>query len=316
MPESTNPSVLVGMETRDDAGVFLLNEEVAMIQTTDFFTPIVDDPYDYGQIAAANSLSDIYAMGGVPKTALNILGFPADLVDKAAVAQIILGGYDKSQEAGVVILGGHSVKDPELKFGMAVTGMVHPSRIIRNNTGQAGDVLVLTKPIGTGILTTALKNEKLSGDLLQLVTAVMKELNKTASEIMQEFNVSACTDVTGFGLLGHLAEMAGGSGLTARVFCNETPLLPEALKLAEAGNMAGGLKENRKFLAAREHIHSGINDTLVNVLHDPQTSGGLLMAVPRDRADALVRKLHSAGVDAATIIGEFVPANEAQIELV
>jgi len=307
--------VLVGLETNDDAGVIRISEDLAMIQTVDFFTPIVDNPYDYGQIAAANSLSDIYAMGGVPRTALNILGFPNTVVDKKTVSQIILGGYEKAREAGVAILGGHSVKDPELKFGLAVTGFIAPDEILRNSTARVGDALVLTKRIGTGILTTALKNEKLPEELLRIITDSMKQLNKEASETMKRHKAHACTDITGYGLMGHLYEVVKGSGVSARIEASKILLFPSVLDFARAGNIPGGLKENRAFLKPHLKIAPGIEDAMVNVLHDPQTSGGLLISLPPANAEALVRDLReNSGIDAA-IIGEILPKGVAAIEV-
>lgn len=316
LPREINPDVLVGIDTHDDGGVFRISDELAMVQTVDFFTPIVDDPYDFGQIAAANSLSDIYAMGGVPRTALNILGYPNTMVDKKAVSQIILGGYEKAREAGVVILGGHSVKDPELKFGLAVTGFVAPGEILRNSTARAGDALVLTKPVGTGILTTALKNERLPEDILRFITASMKQLNKAASEAMKRHGAHACTDVTGYGLLGHLYEMAEGSSLSARIEGARVPRFPSALELAHAGNIPGGLKENRAFLKPFTHIAPDVDEALINLLHDPQTSGGLLIALPPEKAPALVQDLKQTSDIEAAIIGEMLPRREAALEVV
>ncbi|RMF54448.1 MAG: selenide, water dikinase SelD [Calditrichaeota bacterium] len=316
LPATVNADVLVGLETRDDAGVYRLKEDLAMIQTVDFFTPIVDDPYDFGQIAAANSLSDIYAMGGTPRTALNILGFPVEVVSKEAIARIIQGGYDKAREAGVEILGGHSVKDPELKYGLAVTGFVHPGEIIRNNTPQIGDLLVLTKPIGTGILTTALKKEKLPDDLLHMVTGVMKQLNKTAAEVMKQHGAHACTDITGFGLLGHMYEMvAERQDVGFRVEALKIPLLPSALEFARAGNIPGGLKENQKFLTPKVNISTELDEALVQLLFDPQTSGGLLIACSPESVDGVLRNLTTVGVE-ASVIGECVPREEKAIEVI
>lgn len=303
------------METKDDGGILRISEELAMIQTVDFFTPIVDDPYDYGQIAAANSLSDIYAMGGVPRTALNILGFPNTVVDKKTVSQIILGGYEKAREAGVAILGGHSVKDPELKFGLAVTGFIHPGEIIRNSTAKPGDLLVLTKPIGTGILTTALKNEKLPDDLLGMITNSMKQLNKAASEAMTRHKAHACTDITGYGLMGHLFEMVEGSGVSAKIVADKAPLFPEVLEFTRAGNIPGGLKENRGYMQPYIKIAPGIDEAMINALHDPQTSGGLLISLPPQNAEALVKDLRENSGINAVIIGEMLPKGDVAIEV-
>jgi selenide,water dikinase len=315
LPAEINPDVLVGLETKDDAGVLLISEDLAMIQTVDFFTPIVDDPYDYGQIAAANSLSDIYAMGGIPRTALNIFGFQDTTVTKKTVSQIILGGYEKAREAGVSILGGHSVKDPELKFGLSVTGFINPREIVRNSTAKAGDLLVLTKPIGSGILATALKNETLPDDLLAIITDSMKQLNRAASEAMKRHNANACTDITGYGLTGHLFEMAEGSNVSAKIEAEKVPLFPAVQEFAKAGNIPGGLKENRAYLQSEVALAPGIDEAMVNVLHDPQTSGGLLVSLPPENAAALVKDLkENSGIDAA-IVGEIRPRGEASIEI-
>lgn len=287
-----------------------------MIQTVDFFTPIVDDPYAYGQIAAANSLSDIYAMGGTPRTALNILGFPEKTISKQIVARIIEGGYDKATEAGVTILGGHSVKDPELKFGMSVTGFIDPDDIRRNSTAQPGDALVLTKPLGTGILTTALKNEALPDDILAHITMVMSTLNKQASEIMQQFNVNACTDVTGFGLLGHLYEVANGSKVSARVFSDYLPLLPDVGFFAKNGHLTGGAKENEQYLAKHVQVSDNVSETARQVLFDPQTSGGLLISLPLEEAKSFMAKFNKNSQIKAALIGEVKPSSETTIEIV
>jgi selenide,water dikinase len=315
LPAEINPDVLVGMETKDDAGALWVSEDLAMIQTVDFFTPIVDDPYDYGQIAAANSLSDIYAMGGIPRTALNILGFPNTIIDKKTVSRIILGGYEKAREAGVAVLGGHSVKDPELKFGLAVTGFINPGEIIRNSTAKPGDLLVLTKPIGTGILTTALKNEKLPDDLLRTITTVMKQLNKTASETMKRYKAHACTDITGYGLMGHLFEMVEGSSVSAIIEAEKVPLFPRVLEFARAGNIPGGLKENLAYMQPMIKITPGIEEATINVLHDPQTSGGLLISLPPENAQALVKDLRENSGINTVIIGEMLPKGDAAIEV-
>lgn len=305
----------MGIETHDDAGVYMVNDQLALIQTIDFFTPIVDDPYDYGQIAVANSLSDVYAMGATPLTALNIVGFPIETLDKKNLAYIIKGGWEKALEAGVTILGGHSVKDPEIKYGLAVTAFAHPNQIIRNNTARPGDVLILTKPLGTGILMTALKNEKLPEDLLAEATQVMKRLNRMAAEVMKEHRVTACTDVTGFGLLGHLYEMMVGSGTSVRLVPSDLPLLPGTLEFSAKKQIPGGLKENRAYLRKFVSVPDKFDADLLNVLFDPQTSGGLLFTVPPEEADACVAHLHREGEKEAAIIGEILPAQDYQILL-
>lgn len=303
------------MDTRDDAGVFRISENSALVQTIDFFTPVVDDPYDYGQIAVANSLSDIYAMGAKPLTALNVVGFPIATMDKKILAQIILGGYEKVKEAGVALLGGHSIKDPEIKFGLAVTAMADPQKIVRNNTAHAGDKLILTKPLGAGILTTALKYERLPDSLLDTVTAVMKKLNRTSSEVMLQHGVTACTDVTGFGFLGHLYEMMTGSHKSATIFTNRLPLFPDILQYVIKENLPGGLKENRKFLKPFLKIPEDFDERVLNLLCDPQTSGGLLFTIPAGHAQACLRQLHDLGENDAQIVGEISHRTEFPIHL-
>ena len=303
------------METRDDAGVFLISENLALVQTVDFFTPIVDDPYEFGQIAVANSLSDIYAMGATPLTALNIVGFSIATMDKQILAQILKGGWEKAREAEVTILGGHSVKDPEIKYGLAVTAVTDPTKILRNNTSQVGDVLILTKPLGTGILTTALKNEKLSAELLQLVTDSMKKLNQPASEIMQKYQVTSCTDVTGFGFLGHLLEMVEHTGKSARIETKEIPFLPAVPQLIGAGLIPGGLKENLIYLLPSIQLPADFEEWRLKGLCDPQTSGGLLFTLPASQADNCLKHLHQAGIIESAVMGEIIPAKAKPIIL-
>ncbi len=315
LPSEANPDLLVGMETHDDAGIYRISNDLALVQTVDFFTPILDDPNDFGQIAVANSLSDIYAMGGKPKTGLNIVGYPPDIIDKNTIAEILKGGYNKAKEAGVHILGGHSVKDPELKFGMAVTGLIHPDEIIHNSGAKVGDALILTKPLGTGILTTALKNEQLSHDLLSLVSSVMKRLNRAASESMKKFDAHACTDITGYGLLGHLFEMVQASGVSARVFSAKVPLLPGALDFSKKKQLPGGLKDNQEYLQKQVRKKSPIDENLLNILFDPQTSGGLLISISSEQAQSLLRELGNDHNDYA-IVGEITTREEFPVEIV
>lgn len=307
--------MLVGMATRDDAGVYKISENLALVQTVDFFTPIVDDPYDFGEIAVANALSDIYAMGGMPITGLNIVGYPPEIIDKTVIAEILKGGYNKARDADVHILGGHSVKDPELKYGMAISGIIHPEEIVPNSSAQVGDVLVLTKPIGTGILTTALKNDKLPDDLLGIVSSVMKQLNRGASELMRQYGVHACTDITGYGLLGHLFEMAEASKVSARVYASRVPLLPEALTFSKMKQIPGGLRENQKYLIKNIHRKSQIDENLWNVLFDPQTSGGLLIALAPDRAEELITELKKSGYSDSAVVGEVTSRSDICIEI-
>ena len=301
------------METQDDAGVFQISDDLALIQTVDFFTPIVDDPYDYGQIAVANSLSDIYAMGATPITALNIVGFPIATIDKKILSQILQGGWDKALEAGVTILGGHSVKDPEIKYGLAVTALAHPKKIIKNNTAKIGDKLILTKPIGTGILTTALKNEKLSNRLLKLVTENMKYLNRDAGQIMLKYQASACTDVTGFGLLGHLFEMTESGNFSVKIYSSMVPLLPDVLNLIAKKHIPGGLKENYNYLQPRVSYSGSPDDPLLKALYDPQTSGGLLFTISPEWAQACLTELSDESYLESAIIGEVIERNRKSI---
>ncbi|MBC8079809.1 MAG: selenide, water dikinase SelD, partial [Gorillibacterium sp.] len=237
-----NPNLLVGIDTSDDAGVYRLTDDLAIVQTVDFFTPIVDDPYSFGQIAAANAISDIYAMGGRPLTALNIVAFPIRTLDKQVLADILRGAGDKMQEANVTLVGGHSIDDNEPKFGMAVTGLIHPDKVRTNAGAKSGNILILTKPIGVGILTTSIKKDRLDAAEVQRVTDVMATLNKAAAETMESFEVHACTDVTGFGLIGHALEMAKGSGRGIKIWADQVPLLPRVRELAEAGFIPGGTK--------------------------------------------------------------------------
>lgn len=303
-PDIAHPDLLVGINTRDDAGVFRVREDMALVQTVDFFTPIVDDPYWYGAIAAANSFSDVYAMGGTPLTALNLVCFPIDTAPAEMLADILRGGYEKAQEAGVVILGGHSVEDPEPKYGMAVTGVVHPGKVVTNAGAVSGDLLVLTKPIGTGIITTAAKFDECPPDVLEEAIQVMATLNRGAAEAMQEVGVHSATDVTGFGLIGHLHQMARASGVAFRLFSCEVPLLPEAERLAMQGNTTRGGSLSREYVGDLLQFAQGVPLAKQHVLLDPQTSGGLVMVVARERVDALLEALRDRQTPCAAVIGE------------
>jgi selenide, water dikinase len=316
LPKFENPDVIVGTETSDDAGVFRLRPDLAIVNTVDFFTPIVDDPYTFGQIAAANSLSDIYAMGGEPKTALNIVCFPKGKMDLRVLGDVLKGGADKAAEAGVAIVGGHSIIDPEIKYGMAVTGVIHPNKILRNVGVQEGDTLVLTKPLGTGVITTALKKGKATRGSINEAVSVMAELNRTASTIMRDYPVHACSDVTGFGLLGHALEMASGSSITLILESGRLPLLRRARHLAEKGYLTGGCKRNREFLQDKITIDASIRSGLVEMALDPQTSGGLLIALPQKSAPKLVAELHAAGLKQAAAIGYATSLQKTWVRLV
>lgn len=307
MPENLpDANLIVGLETSDDAGVYKLTDELAIIQTVDYFTPIVDDPYMFGAIAAANALSDVYAMGGKPVTALNIVGFPVSKLDKKILAEILRGGADKVREAGAVIAGGHSIDDRDPKFGMAVTGIVHPERVWTNAGACPGDKLVLTKPIGVGIVTTAIKRGKATSEAIREVETVMAALNKAAAETARNFTVHACTDITGFGLLGHAAEMARGSCVGIEIDAKAVPMLPDAYALAQQGIIPGGSLKNYEWLEDDVQYADSIDEVTRKILCDAVTSGGLLLSVPAGEADALVDSLKKNGVNAASVIGDVV----------
>jgi len=315
LPKFDHPDLLVGPETSDDAGVFRLREDLAIVNTVDFFTPIVDDPFVFGQIAAANALSDVYAMGGDPLTALNIVGFPKASLSLDVMAEILKGGSERARAAGAVVVGGHTIIDSELKYGMAVTGAIHPDRIFRNIGVRAGDALILTKPLGTGIVTTALKRRQAKPASVRATTTSMIALNKTASQVARTFAVHACSDVTGFGLLGHAVEMAIGSGVSILLDSAALPVLPDAQRLAERGFLTGGCGRNRVYLADKVAVARSVSSSLEEVAFDPQTSGGLLIAVDGRVADRLVRALHRAGVRAAATVGRAVAKRDAFVSL-
>jgi selenide,water dikinase len=308
--------VIVGTETSDDAGVFRLRPDLAIVNTVDFFTPIVDDPFTFGQVAGANALSDIYAMGAEPKTVLNIVGFPRGKMDLAVLGEIMRGGADRAAEAGAVVIGGHSVIDEELKYGMAVTGVVHPDRVIRNVGVRPGDALILTKALGTGVIATALKRRKASKESVRAAVASMVTLNRAASAIMRTFPVHACSDVTGFGLLGHALEMARASGVTIVIEAARMPLLPGARRLAARGFLTGGCRRNREFVGSHTSIRGGLGDALIELALDPQTSGGLLIAIPEDRASALVAELRAGGAPVAARVGYATAPGPSVVTLV
>jgi len=313
-PAVSNPNLLVGLDTSDDAGVYKLTDELALVQTLDFFTPIVDDPYTFGQIAAANAISDIYAMGGKPLTVLNIVAFPISTLDKRILSEILRGAGDKVQEAGATLVGGHSIDDKEPKFGLAVTGLVHPDRVRTNAGARAGDKLILTKPIGVGIMTTSIKKDQLTADEIERVARVMSTLNKTAAETMEAYDVHACTDVTGFGLMGHALEMAKGSGKEIVIRKGDVPVLPRVRELAENGFVPGGTKNNYAHVEPDIEFPDELDQTDRYILCDAVTSGGLLIAVGPDEADALLADLLERGVEAA-MIGEVTNRSAGRIVL-
>ena len=301
IPHRSNPDVLVGYETADDAGVFRLSEELALVQTLDFFTPVVDDPYTYGAIAAANSLSDVYAMGGRPITAMAIACFPEKSGDMDLLVQIMTGGADKLHEAEVALVGGHTVTDQEIKFGYSVTGLVHPERIFRNSTARPGDALILTKPLGIGILTSGIKSGKTPGAAAVRAIQVMTALNRTASEIMMRHDCSAVTDITGNGLLGHAFEMASASRVTLKLRASRVPYIREAYALAEAGIKPRTVAATWKMIADATRIGSSVPEALKTILLDPQTSGGLLISVCQNDFETILSELVRQGVEAAHI---------------
>ncbi|RCW51894.1 selenide, water dikinase SelD [Paenibacillus prosopidis] len=298
-----NPNLLVGLDTSDDAGVYKLNDELALVQTLDFFTPIVDEPYAFGQVAAANAISDIYAMGGKPLTVLNIVAFPISTLPKQVLTDILRGAADKVKEAGATLVGGHSIDDKEPKFGLAVTGLVHPDKVRTNAGAKPGDKLILTKPIGVGILTTSIKKDQLNDEEITRVIGVMATLNKAAAETMEPYDVHACTDVTGFGLLGHASEMAKGSKVGIRISKTLVPVLPRVRELAEAGFVPGGTKNNYAHLEGSVTFSEELDQIDQWILCDAVTSGGLLISVEQAQAETLLDKLRIAGVD-AHLIGE------------
>ena len=312
----TDENVIVGLDRADDAGVYKISDDLALIQTVDFFTPIVDDPYWFGQIAAANALSDVYAMGGTPKTAMNLVAFPIKQMDIAVLRQIIQGGLDKLTEAEVVLIGGHSIEDKELKYGLSITGVVHPKRVLTKKDLRAGDRLILTKPLGTGIVNTVIKAGMASADLIDQVTHLMASLNRDAARIMSNFNITACTDVTGFGLLGHLAEMVCGSSMSVRVFSDQVPVIAQALEFASMGLIPAGAYKNREFRESMIDFAETVQRSRQDVLVDPQTSGGLLISVSGNQAAELITALKDAGVGDAAEIGEVQNGPEEKIWVV
>ncbi len=311
LPSQPNDRVLIDYRTSDDAGVYKIGDHRALVQTVDFFTPIVDDPFVYGQIAAANALSDVYAMGGRPLTALAIAAFPRD-VEAGLIHRVFTGGLDKLLEAGVALLGGHTVQDTEIKFGYAVTGEIDPARVLSNGGAQPGDILILTKPLGTGIISTALKFGRAPQHAIDAATRTMTTLNRTAAEILERASagaVHACTDITGFGLIGHGSEMASASACSLEIDSKRVPLIDGARELA-SGNSPGGARTNREHFGPWLRTEPGVDQALVDLLYDPQTSGGLLIAVPETHADSVATGLVTANVPAVRI-GRVLPATEA-----
>ena len=310
LPPIEDPKVLVGTSTRDDAAVYRLDEDIALVQSVDVFTPVVDDPYTFGLVAAANALSDIYAMGARPILALSLIGFPVGKLPLSDMRAILKGGIDKAREAGIEVVGGHSLEDNEPKYGLCVTGLVHPDRILRNSTARPGDLLILTKPLGSGVLAHAIKKGRATEEEIKEVVDVMTRLNRDASEAMVEVGVSACTDVTGFGLLGHLIEMVQGSGVSARIRASRVPVLGSVRARIREGIYPGGTEKNLEFFGRHVDWAADVEETDRWVLADAQTSGGLLISVPREQAGDLKARLESRGVMTCAEIGEVVPCGD------
>ena len=307
--------MLVGTETSDDAGIYRLSDDLALVNTVDYFTPIVDDPYTFGAIAATNSLSDVYSMGGKPKTALNITCWPKADLELSILGEIVKGGADKVVESGAVLVGGHTVDSPELMYGLAVTGVVHPEKYIKNYGAQPGDVLILTKNLGVGILTTGLKFDKISDKILPQVVESMTRLNATASEVMLKYDASACTDVTGYGLLGHASEMAAGNDIGLMINNKHVPFFPDAPSLVAQDTYTQAYIANTEFLSDKVTFNSSVSEEMQHILMEAETSGGLLFALPAKNADSAIEELHSGNCPEAAIIGEVVDSESAHIQV-
>ncbi len=293
-----------------------MNDEVALVQTVDFFTPIVDDPFTFGQIAVVNALSDVYAMGGTPLTGMNLVAFPIKTLSPSILKEILLGGLSKMKEAGVALVGGHSVEDPEIKYGLAVTGVIHPKKILTNAKARVGDKLVLTKPLGTGIISTALKAEMASEEAIRKSVESMVTLNRAASEWMKKIGAHACTDITGFSFIGHALEMAIASRVGMLIQSKAIPIFPEAMEYAKLGLIPGGAHSNRDFFSCKVEVHPNVPDLLVDILYDPQTSGGLLISLPSDGAERLVEALKKEGNIDSCIVGNVVEEPRGKIQIV
>lgn len=315
IPQTTHPDLIVGYEHSDDAAVFRLDEEKALIQTLDFFTPVVDDPYTFGKIAAANSLSDIYAMGGYPIVAMNIVCFP-NCLDMKVLGEILRGGREKVDEAGALLVGGHSVEDNEPKYGLSVSGLVSPNKVLTNSGAKPGDALILTKPLGTGILNTAFKGGILEERHYQKAVEVMEHLNKYAAMTFSQFDIHAVTDVTGFGLIGHLVEMAKASNTTMQIDLSKVPVIDGVLEYAKMGIIPGGMYRNRDYFEKEvEIVNQDVDTSLLDVLYDPQTSGGLLISLPQKDSDRMIRALERYRSIAYELIGTVSEKQEKYIVL-
>ncbi len=304
LPKATDENLIVGIETSDDAAVYKINEDTALIQTIDFFTPVVDDPYTFGQIAATNSLSDIYAMGGEPKLAMNIICFPTCL-SPDIMAEILKGGYDKVAEANAILIGGHTVEDDEPKYGLSVSGFMHPKEVLTNCNAKIGDILILTKPIGIGVINTAIKAQLTDEKTYNEAVKTMTTLNKFAKDAMLSVGANSCTDITGFGLLGHTLEMAEGSGVTIKLYSNKVPVLPQAVEYAKMGLVPAGAYSNMGFIGDKVSFSHNVAQEIKDLFFDPQTSGGLLISVDAEKADKLLKLLENSPTEYG-IIGEVI----------
>lgn len=313
LPTFDDPNLLVGPASFDDAGVYRLGDGLAVVQTVDFFPPLVDDPYTFGRISAANSLSDVYAMGGEPRTAMNIVGFPDDKLSLDILGEILRGGAERVAAAGAVVVGGHSVRDVEIKYGLAVTGIVDPDKLVTNAGAKPGDQLVLTKPLGTGFVTTAFKANRCPDDVLEAATASMMALNDTAAQVMRDVGIRGGTDITGFGLAGHANELAKASDVTIVLELSRLPLLPGAESLMKAGFFTRASKTNRDFVEPVLRRDGSLDAVREEYLYDAQTSGGVLMCVPEDALDNVLAQLHKDGVSAACVIGSVVERADANL---
>jgi selenide,water dikinase len=317
LPLISDPNLLTGFEHAEDAGVYQLSADLALVQTVDFFTPIVDDPFTFGQIAVTNALNDVYAMGGKPITAMNIVCFPIKTMDKNILREVLRGGLDKMREAGVLLVGGHSVEDNELKYGLAVTGVIHPDKVLFNRGAKPGDCLILTKPLGTGIVSTAIKVGEVNPDLMKMATSCMTRLNKRTSEIMiAAGDIHSCTDITGFGFLGHASEMIEGENVGLRINSSAVPVFAGVQELVETGFVPGGLYRNKDFRIKQVQKEESCPDWLFDILFDPQTAGGLFFSLPRNKGNTLIKKLHDAGVTDAAIVGEVVTEHAGKIVVI
>lgn len=311
LPKTTDDNLIVGIDTSDDAAVYRIDENTALIQTIDFFTPVVDDPYTFGQIAAANSLSDIYAMGGDPRLAMNIICFP-NCLPPETMAEILKGGYDKVAEANAILIGGHTIEDDEPKYGLSVSGFIKPDDVMTNCNAKVGDLLILTKPLGIGIINTAIKAQLVDNETYEIAVKNMTTLNKIAKDAMMEVGANSCTDITGFGLLGHTLEMAEGSNVSIKLYSDKIPVIPKAIEYAQMGLIPAGSYSNMNFIGDKVVINNNVSQEMKDILFDPQTSGGLLISVEASKAERLIRALKDSPTE-YSIIGEVIEKQNKQI---